>query len=642
MVKAIRVSENTILIPNKDNSWESEAVFNGSVVKKGNTYHLVYRAMSSSQIIFGQNIELSTIGYAKSNDGIKYQDRRQFIFPEHNWERYGCEDPRITEFNGSYYIFYTALSDYPHTAAGIKVAVAVTKDFQKIEKKCQVTNFNSKAAALFPEKINNKMVMVLTVDTDKPPSKIALAFLDKEDKLCSKDFWDEWRSNIDEYELNLVRDENDHVEVGAAPIKTKEGWLLIYSYIKNYKNPPPVFGIEAVLLDLKNPTKIIARTPQPIMIPERDYELNGKVPNIIFPSGGLVENDTLNIYYGAADTSLCIARVKLKSLLEEMLKEGREPVKLKRFRGNPIISPIPGSLWESKFTFNPAAVYEGGKVHIVYRAMNDQGKSVFGYASSSDGLHIDERIDKPIYLSKEDTRKKIHPIYHSCEDPRITKIGDRFYMCYTAFDGKTPTVVAMTSIKIDDFVSKKWKWETPYIISNPIRSDKNTCVFPEKVKGKYVFLHRLEHKIWIDFVKDLKFSKGRWLAGKAMMLPREGMWDSEKIGIAGPPIKTDKGWLLIYHGLSLYDKKYRLSAALLDLKSPDKVLSRLDYPILEPEMDYEKVGERPETVFSCGSVVIDKKLYVYYGAADQVVGVAYCDFDDLLDALVLQISRDKK
>ena len=189
-------------------------------------------------------------------------------------------------------------------------------------------------------------------------------------------------------------------------------------------------------------------------------------------------------------------------------------------------------------------------------------------------------------------------------------------------------------IKKDNFLNKRWKWTTPRIISDPVRSDKNTCIFPEKIKGKYAFLHRLEHKIWIDYLDDIEYQDKGWLAGKPIMLPREHEWDSEKIGIAGPPIKTDVGWLLIFHGLSKFDRKYRLGAALLDLKRPENIISRLDYPILEPEEQYEMEGDRPGTVFACGSVVIDGKIYVYYGAADQVVAVAHCRLKDILRELL--------
>ena len=120
----------------------------------------------------------------------------------------------------------------------------------------------------------------------------------------------------------------------------------------------------------------------------------------------------------------------------------------------------------------------------------------------------------------------------------------------------------------------------------------------------------------------MTFTKDNFLAGKIILSPRLKKWDSRKIGIAAPPIKTSEGWLLIFHGLSLEDNKYRLGAALLDLNKPDRIISRLDYPILEPQADYENNGLRPGTVFSCGAVVVDRRLFVYYGAADKVIGVA--------------------
>jgi len=636
MAKAKRFSVNPLLKPSKKNNWEKEAVFNPSVIKEGNSYKMLYRAMGTEQIYHQKNISLNTIGLAQSTNGMNFTGRKKFIEPEHLWELYGCEDPRMTKFKDKYYIFYTALSDYPHSAEGIKVGVAITKDFKKVEEKHQVTHFNSKAMALFPEKVDGKLTVILTADPDTKPPKIAIAYLNDFEQMWSKDYWDRWKENVDDYTLNLRRDSNDHVEVGAPPLKTKQGWLLIYSYIKNYLNPPPIFGIEAVLLDLENPLKILGRSTEPLLVPKKDYELNGKVPNIVFPTSAVTDDNILKIYYGASDNYICGAEVELDKLLDEMLDAGKEPVKLEKYKGNPIISPVPGSTWESKFTFNPAAIYEGGKVHIVYRAMNDDNKSSLGYASSMNGLRIDERLPEPIYNSREDTEKHINPIYHSCEDPRLTILGDKVYMCYTAYDGKTVTVIALSSIKIDDFLNRNWKWETPRVISNPKIDDKNACIFPEKVNGKYIFLHRLEHKIWLDSFDDLNFKKGRWLAGDVLMNPREESWDSEKIGIAGPPIKTSEGWLLVFHGLSKHDRKYRLSAALLDLSDPMKVLSRLPYPIIEPDKPYENVGDRPGTIFACGNVIIKDKLYVYYGAADQVVAVATTQVSDLMDALKKQ------
>src|SRR3972149_7154190 len=106
------------------------------------------------------------------------------------------------------------------------------------------------------------------------------------------------------------------------------------------------------------------------------------------------------------------------------------------------------------------------------------------------------------------------------------------------------------------------------------------------------------------------------------MQPRVNVWDSEKIGIGPPPVKTDAGWVLIYHAISKFDKQYRLGAALLDFGAKNKVISRLPYPLLEPTTKYEYSGLRPGTVFACGAVVRNDELFIYYGASDQYVCVA--------------------
>ncbi|MDE2590167.1 MAG: glycosidase, partial [Patescibacteria group bacterium] len=110
MATLTRIPENPILTPNPQNEWEKEAVFNGCVAFVDGVYHMVYRALSSKKMQNGVNMEVSSIGYAKSSDGIHFTDRRQIIAPTEDFEIYGCEDPRITYVDGKFYIFYTALS----------------------------------------------------------------------------------------------------------------------------------------------------------------------------------------------------------------------------------------------------------------------------------------------------------------------------------------------------------------------------------------------------------------------------------------------------------------------------------------------------------------------------------------------------
>jgi predicted GH43/DUF377 family glycosyl hydrolase len=636
-----RSEENPVLMPDKENEWEAEATFNGCPIVHSERIHFFYRAVSSPQIVQGAEMKLSTIGHALSTDGIHFKHRRQFIKPEHDWERFGCEDPRVTRVGNKFYIFYTALSTYPFTADGIKVGLAITQDCRQIEAKYPVTTFNSKAMALFPGKIGGKLAAVLSVNTDKPPAKIGLAFFDREDQIWAPEYWEGWYSFLDDHVLPLQRSPQDQIEVGAPPIRTPYGWLLIYSYIQNYLSPPPTFGIEGVLLDLGNPSRILARTKEPWLVPQDVYETYGEVPNIIFPSGAMVRGRTLHLYYSAADTTCALATARLSTVIENMLKTNMETVKLKRFFANPVLQPEPKHPWEAKAVFNPAALYEDNKVHLVYRAMSEDNTSVMGYAASKDGFNFNERYDKPIYVPREDFEQKLVPNGNSgCEDPRLTRLGDMVYMCYTAFNGKNVPRVALTSIALDDFLAKNWKWASPVLISRPRAMDKNTALFPRKIKDKYAFLHRLGTSIWLDFRDSLSFGKDEWLKGTVIMSSKQESPLVEKIGISAPPIETKEGWLLLYHIVSRRNPDdpqlhYDVSAALLDIDDPTLVIARRRTPLLQPETSYEREGQVAEVVFPCGAVVIDDRLFVYYGGADKVIGVATIKLSELLESLLL-------
>jgi predicted GH43/DUF377 family glycosyl hydrolase len=335
-------------------------------------------------------------------------------------------------------------------------------------------------------------------------------------------------------------------------------------------------------------------------------------------------------------------------------------MKLERFDENPILEPEPKHWWESKATFNPGALYEAGKVHLVYRTIGDSDVSVLGYASSVDGFHIDQRLQEPIYVPRESFegagliypapshyQRTYVPIEEDedyvsggglggCEDPRLTRIDDRVFMTYVAFDGCSPPRVALTSIHINDFLSKNWQWKKPVLISPPGVVDKNACILPERINSKYVIFHRIFPNILIDFVDDLDFDGAtRWLKGEFRVRPRASYWDSRKVGAGAPPIKTEDGWLLIYNGVGERDPgRYKIGAMLLDLKNPAKVLSRSEKPILEPQVWYENEGWKSGIVYPCGAVVIKDRLLVYYGGADRVTCVASIKLDELLDHLV--------
>src|SRR5208283_3746855 len=225
-----------------------------------------------------------------------------------------------------------------------------------------------------------------------------------------------------------------------------------------------------------------------------------------------------------------------------------------------------------------------------------------------------------------------------CEDPRLTRIGDYVYMTYVAYDGHSHPRVALSSIHINDFLKHKWDWKSPVLISPPYVVDKNACILPEKINGKYVIFHRVFPNILIDFVDDLDFDgKTRWLVGQYKIPTRalSSDWDSLKVGCGPPPLRTKDGWLLIYQAVGASDEsRYKIGAMLLDLKDPTKVLARTRNPILEPTANYENEGLKSGVVYPCGAVIIKNRLFVYYGGADMVVCVATATLNHFLEELV--------
>ncbi len=630
-----RSDRNPILKPNRNQSWEATAVFNPTVVQKDKKVFMLYRALSSEHYHSNSKLKMmiSDIGIAQSRDGVNFTDRSRFIIPEEDWEIFGCEDPRATFLNGKYYVFYTALSQYPFVPDGIKIALAISRDLKTIDEKQLITPFNAKGMTLFPNLIGGKIWALLTVHTDRPPAKICVVSFENESDLWNQDYWQKWHLDFMTHSLPLERYPQDQVEVGATPLLTKHGWLVIYSYIRNYFTANKLFTTEAILLNRDNPKEILARTEMPIMTPEEYYEKTGMVQDIVFPTGAYIEKDWINLYYGAADTTCCLAKIELSSLLDIMLQSQKRTLKVTRL-GEPIIEPTKNT-WENKATFNPAAIYLDEKFHLVYRAMGEDNTSVMAYATSRDGVSIDYRAEKPIYKPSEKFESKsAEGRMSGCEDPRLTLIEDKIYMCYTAYDGENLPRVALSSIKKDDFLNQNWQWEKPVLISPPDFDDKDAFVFPEKIDGKYLIVHRSGVDIDFSLRDNLDFDGESWLEENRWISPRRGWWDGKKVGAAAPPVKTNAGWVLLYHGVS-DSFKYRVGALLLDLKNPLKVLGRTDNPLMEPETPYELKGMVSNVVFPCGNVLLKDTLYIYYGGADKVVGVATCNINELVKVLKL-------
>ncbi len=328
----------------------------------------------------------------------------------------------------------------------------------------------------------------------------------------------------------------------------------------------------------------------------------------------------------------------------------RRFVTIQKHEANPIIEPRPENFWEMKATFNPAAVNVDGHVHLLYRAIGGDDMSTLGYAMSDDGLTIAERPDMFAFEHRNRGTKPLTTVpkisYLSgggcaggSEDPRLVTIGEdgKVYLTYTAFDGWGSVRIALASIAKDDFVNHRWRWSNPIFLSPPGEVHKNWVLFPEKINGKYAILHSISPDVLIDYVDDLSEFEddSRNIKSQYTRYVDRSVWDNWVRGAGPPPIRTRLGWLLLYHAMDVRDpNRYKLGAMVLDAQDPTKILYRSRVPVLEPEEWYENNGWKSGVVYSCGAVVKDGDLYVYYGGADSVVCVAVANLDHFLDELV--------
>jgi predicted GH43/DUF377 family glycosyl hydrolase len=327
----------------------------------------------------------------------------------------------------------------------------------------------------------------------------------------------------------------------------------------------------------------------------------------------------------------------------ENIKE-KKGIRLNKANINPIIEPrLYG--WESKATFNPTAFHNNGKIHLIYRAVGDDDVSVLGYASTFNGYKIEERLPYHIYRRFSEDVKFAFPLKYDsgggwsggCEDPRITLVGDTLYMLYTAFDGWSSVRIGLTSISLEDFKKHRWNnWSTPVLISPPGEINKNWVIFPEKINGKFAVLHSFYPKILIDYFDNMDYFDGTKFITSNNLRPvdKSRDWDSWFRGVGPAPIRIKEGWLVLYHAMDHKNPdRYKMGVLILDAKDPKKVLYRSKSPILEPEEHYENHGHKWGVVYSCGAVVKDGRLFVYYGGADKFVCVASILLSELIDDL---------
>jgi len=332
----------------------------------------------------------------------------------------------------------------------------------------------------------------------------------------------------------------------------------------------------------------------------------------------------------------------------------RRPLRLVRLVQNPILSPDSSVWWASEAVFNPGAVYHKGQVHLFYRALGHDGISRIGYAVSKDGIHF-ERSPKPAYdpgfgiavpepmpgkqvsyrtLSYDTDLYASGGGWGGSEDPRAVIIDEKLYLTFGIFESWQSMRLAIAALALPDLTAVLWRW-SPHIPMSPAQeTHKNWVLFPEKINGKFAILHAMTPTLMIEYVEDLESLRKTPIKSNNRRGGRDGHWDAFVRGAAAPPIKTDQGWLLLYHGMTPHGGHgYNVGAMLLDLNDPTKILYRSAHPVLVPEAWYEH-DWKPGVVYASGAVVVDNQLIVYYGGGDKHIAAAQAPLHEFLHKLM--------
>ena len=323
--------------------------------------------------------------------------------------------------------------------------------------------------------------------------------------------------------------------------------------------------------------------------------------------------------------------------------------------------------FENEGVLNPAVISGEDCIHLFYRAVSKGNYSSIGYCKLKSPLLVQERNETPVLFPQNDYES------HGVEDPRIVKIEDLYYLTYTAYDGVNALgalavskdmlhwdkmgiiVPQMTYDEFSHLAGSKAALNEKYLRYNKLGGisenqvkkvliwDKNVIFFPRKINNKLCFLHRVRPDIQIVAINNLQeLSIEFWqhyflhLDNSIVLCPK---YDHEVSYIGGgcPPIETEQGWLLIYHGVHDTVKGYVYSAcaALLDLQDPQKEIARLPYPLFTPEYEWELKGEVNNVCFPTGTALTGDTLYIYYGAADEQIACASVSLSALLKELLL-------
>ncbi|MDR3284448.1 MAG: glycosidase [Treponema sp.] len=327
---------------------------------------------------------------------------------------------------------------------------------------------------------------------------------------------------------------------------------------------------------------------------------------------------------------------------------------LVRCSENPIVTPglYP---WRKSNVFNPAVIIDQGVFYMIERAAGGLRPfhCFFGLLKSADGVHFTHVKDTPVF-----TPADLGFPFGSIQDPRVVKIDGMFYLNYAlrpSSYGYAPTGMGKPEEisytypgehgNPESFMTRSGilqsadliNWKQVCYTTQADINDRDNILFPEKIDGKFVMLRRPEEWIGPKYGTD---KAGIWITSSEDLLswsdPRlvavsEQDWEYKKVGGSAPPIKTDKGWLTLYHGVDA-DNVYRCGVMMLDLADPSKVIGRAKSCILEPQEYYEKFGLYiPNVVFPTGAVVKDTMVYIYYGVTDTAICLATVPLNSLID-----------
>jgi len=317
--------------------------------------------------------------------------------------------------------------------------------------------------------------------------------------------------------------------------------------------------------------------------------------------------------------------------------------------------------FENKGVFNPACIQTDGITHMFYRAINHNDVSSIGYCQLVDNKVV-KRLKEPVLFPEYDYEKK------GVEDPRITLLEGTYYLFYTAYDGKNALIAYATSKDLIHFakqglISPKISYDEAEDIfrGSKVRErysmfemllkerggkdillwEKDAFLFPQKFNHKFALFHRILPGMQIIYFNSFsELTEDRWRdylknLGDFIVLDPLFWFENRNVGGGCPPIETKDGWLIIYHAVedTPFGKIYHAAAALLDLKNPLKVLRRLKEPLFSPKAPWEKSGVTDNVVFPTGAVIKNKRLHIYYGAADKLIAAKSVDLTELLTEL---------